>query len=79
MEPAGQTFDLGAPGLIFGRVRFVPARILIVAFPIAILSALKSNIFGLFPYLCGLLGLSTPNFMLALILMYISSVFLVSV
>jgi peptide/nickel transport system permease protein len=48
----------------------------IVAFPIAILSALKKHTFlDYFLTFVGFLGLSTPNFMLALILMYISSVF----
>ena len=46
----------------------------VVAFPIAIYSAVKKNTIGDYVLtFLGFLGLSTPNFMLALILMYISS------
>lgn len=46
----------------------------VVAFPIAIYSAVRKNTLGdYFLTFVGFLGLSTPNFMLALILMYISS------
>lgn len=48
----------------------------IVAFPIAIYSALRKHTFAdYFLTFVGFLGLSTPNFMLALILMYVSSMY----
>lgn len=46
----------------------------VVAFPIAVYSAVRKNTFGdYFLTFIGFLGLSTPSFLLALILMYVSS------
>ena len=78
----GQSFELNAPvsSLIWGRLGLTLAISIttllftwIVAFPIGIYSAVRKYSMGDYAFtLLGFIGLAIPNFLLALILMYIS-------
>lgn len=78
----GQSFELNAPvsSLIWGRLGLtlmLSVTTLIftwaVAFPIGIYTAVKKYSLGDYAFtLLGFIGLATPNFLLALILMYVA-------